>query len=250
MILSQNVDAITLNCEFKMLNTYLGEHYACVADNFKTTLADREVTEINGTHTNGRSHNDVKKLYIKKQHCPYLPLNVGSFFKNLEIYYVMNSHVKHLLTGDLDGLDKLKAFDVSHNPVEQLGRDFFKGHATIEKVSFFDCHLKIVDPEALSPLRNLKIASFQYNVCVDIRGESYTMSTLKTKIREKCHIRNYEDQIYQTVDEVKPMSFAQRNAYLIISFFVITTLVLSLVLVKIVRSKFGNNWNELRSSLI
>ena len=252
MATSSTVDAITLNCKFQMLSTYLGNQYACVADNFKTTFTDREVTETNGTHVTGKSNDDVKKLYIKKQHCPYLPLNIGSFFKNLEIYYVMNSHVKHLLNGDLDGLDNLTVFDVSHNPIEQLGRDFFKGHSTIEKISFFDCHLKIIDVDALKPLVKLTKASFQYNVCIDTQAEKYTMSSLNSKIKEKCHSANYEDQIYNSVDDTKlqTMSFAQQNAYLIISFFAITTIVLSVALVRIVKSKFNNNWNELKSALI
>jgi hypothetical protein len=257
IISSHHVKAITLNCEFKMLNTYLGTHYACVADNLRTTLTDRERTAINGTHESGKSHNDVLKFYVKKQNCPFLPLNVGGFFKNLEIYYVMNSHVKHIMTGDLDGLDKLTAFDVSHNPVEQLGHDFFKDHPTIRKISFFDCHLKIIDPEALTPLKNLETAAFQYNVCIDYqftRRSGDSMSGLKNRI-SKCHTNTYGDQIYNQLDgstpnQTTPMTFTQRNAYLIISFFVLVTVALSVVLVKIVRTKFDNDWKELKNAII
>lgn len=236
-----------------MLQTYLGYHYSCVAENFRTSLNDREITEINGTHVAGKTHNDVKKLYIKKQFCPYLPLKVGDFFTNLEIFYVMNSNVQHLLNGDLDGLTKLNAFDVSHNPVEQLGCDFFKGHETIEKISFFDCHLKIIDAKALDSLVQLKEAHFQYNVCFNFNAaETYQISLLKKEIRQNCHGENYEDQIFNKVEESKKskLSFAQRNANFIILFFVTTTIILAAVLLKIVNSKFGNNWNELKNSLL
>jgi hypothetical protein len=235
-----------------MLNTYLGTHYACVADKLKTTLLDREITAVNGTHVKGKSHDDVKKFYVKKQSCPVLPLNLGGFFKNLEVYYVMNSHLRHLFTGDLDGLHDLKAFDVSHNPVEQLGRDFFKGHESIERISFFDCHLKIIDPEALTPLENLQTAAFQYNVCIDYqytKSFRQTFDQLKNKIL-KCHLNEYGDQIFNEEIKLTSMTFTQRNAYLIISFFVILTITLSVVLVKIVRNKFGNSWSELRNTLI
>lgn len=205
------------------------------------------------------------KIYIKKQFCPYLPLKAGKFFKNLEILYVMNSNVQHLLNGDLDGLDKLIAFDVSHNPIEQLGRDFFKGHGTIQKISFFDCHLKIIDAEALSPLVNLKEATFQYNVCLDFRGNdnhydvSNSIRSLKMRIRDSCHSEKYGNQVFNQFDDVKPsplssrsrsLSFAQRNANLIISLFLIISVVLTAVLVKVFHSKFNNNWSELKKALI
>jgi hypothetical protein len=168
----------------------------------------------------------------------------------------MNSHVKHLMTGDLDGLDKLTAFDVSHNPIEQLGHDFFKGHPTIKKISFFDCHLKIIDPEVLTPLKNLEAAAFQYNVCIDYqftRRSGDSINILKNRIL-KCHTSTYGDQIYNQPDESSPiqtpMTFTQRNAYLIISFFIVVTVALSVVLVKIVRSKFDNDWKELRNAII
>ena len=95
---------------------------------------------------------------MRKQYSPYLPLKVGDFYKNLEILCIANSNVQHLMQGDLKGLDKLEVFDVSHNPIEQLGPDFFKGHGSIESVAFYNCHLKIIDTFVLDPLEKLNSA--------------------------------------------------------------------------------------------
>ena len=95
---------------------------------------------------------------MRKQYSPYLPLKVGDFYKNLEILCIANSNVQHLMQGDLKGLDKLEVFDVSHNPIEQLGPDFFKGHGSIESVLFYICHMKIIDTFVLHPLEKLNSA--------------------------------------------------------------------------------------------
>jgi hypothetical protein len=60
-----------------MQETYLGKYYSCVADNLNTTLDDREIKDIEGTHLAGKTNDDVIKLFIKKHFFPYLPLKVG-----------------------------------------------------------------------------------------------------------------------------------------------------------------------------
>lgn len=217
------------------------------------------MTAITGQHEEIKSNDDVKQLMIKKQACPYLPLNIGSFFKNLEIFYVMNSNVYHLLKGDLEGLTQLKIFDVSHNPIEQLGRDFFEGHASIEVISFYDCHLKLIDPTALDPLKNLSEAYFNMNSCIDF-SDKFNIDGLKVEIRDKCHKEKYKEDIFFDNSESsicassqvsrEPTSFVRNNAYVFISLLSIFIVVLGFVLVKTVRSSFDNNWHEFRNVLV
>lgn len=259
-LLIRNIHAATLDCEFKSQMSHWGSDYTCVAKNFRTTLKDRQITSLTGLHDFKKTNDDVKTLFVKKQSVLYLPMGLANFFKNLETLYVMNSNLQHLMNGDLDGLTKLKIFDVSHNPIEQLGRDFFKGHPTIEKVSFFECHLKIIDPQALDPLVNLQEAHFQYNVCLDVRGDDVTkLSDLKAEIRDKCLTKYYDAEIFRRINETtscnnaiaqKPqsLSFTRKNANVIIFFLAIMLIVVSLVLVQIFRNTFRNNWSELRNN--
>lgn len=255
----QGIQSTTLHCEYKMHSTVWGTRYTCAPNNFRTSLNDRNVTSVQGVHNFGKENSDVKKLFVQKQSCLYLPLNLGSNFPNLEIFYMMNSNVQHLLNGDLDGLSNLKVFDASHNPITQLGRDFFKGHSTIEIVSFYDCHLKIIDPEALNPLINLKEAHFQYNVCLAISADEVSqIDEIKEEIRDKCQTKYYDVKIINEIDDVQAMkahaveesSFTRRNANLIISFLGILSIVLIAVIVRIARTSFGSNWSELRQALI
>lgn len=162
--------ALVLECDFKEHRSYWGLKYACVAKNLKTTLSDRKVTEVTGTHLDGKTNKDVKKVLIQHQNCPYLPTNLGSHFENLEVLYVMKSNVSHLTNDDLTGL-KLKIFDVSYNPIKRLHKDYFNGQDLIEIISFYDCELNYVEKGVLDPLVNLKEGHFQFNECVDYRGD-------------------------------------------------------------------------------
>ena len=158
-----------------MQSSYWGVKYACVAQNLKTSLSERTVTEIKGTHAEGKTSDDVEKVLIEGQTCPYLPINLGTHFKNLEVLYVMKSGVQHLTNVDLHGLTKLKTFDVSYNPITRLHKDFFVGHSNIEVVSFYQCELTFVEKGTLDPLTNLKEGHFQFNACVDYRGDDQSL---------------------------------------------------------------------------
>lgn len=252
-------DATILECEFKTYDdTHWGTRYTCIAKNFKTTLSDRTITEVKGVHGYGKTNADVKRLFIKKQSCSFLPQNIASHFPNLEILYVMNSNVQHLFDGDLDGLTNLKVFDVSHNPVEQLGKDFFKNCVSIEKISFYDCHLKVIDAKALDPLVNLKLGVFDNNVCFDSRGaDASGIRELKAEIRRSCQSEGNEENIFNRHEEmIKCQSFehdlskTKTLAYITVTFLVIALVVLVVVLMKIFKSIFSNNWLELKNTLI
>lgn len=173
---------VSLNCTFKEHSSYWGQKYACVVENLTTSETNRIVTEVKGNHIDGKTNDDVVKVFVQHQYCPYLPINLGTFFKNLEILYVLKSNVSHLTNDDLTGLTKLKLFDVSHNPIERLHHDFFKGHDTIEIISFYDCKLTFIDKGSLSPLVHLKEGHFQGNPCIDFRGDDESL--LPALIRE------------------------------------------------------------------
>lgn len=260
LLMLQKTGGVVLECEFKDLYTQYGSFYTCIAKNFRTELNDRTVTEIKGNHRTGMSNDDVKMFYMKKQPCPYLPLKAGSYFPNLEAIYFIKSNIQHLLSGDLDGLTKLKIFDIQQNPVEVLGRDFFQGQDKIKQISFLDCHLRFIDVEALEPLVNLVDANFRTNKCIDREtGYANTLQGIKNVISNNCQTTHFHEDMLKRKDEnlVCPgyyrgnqkTSFSQRNVYVIMTLMTILSIFVSLVLVKIAKNRFNGNWNELRNTL-
>lgn len=247
--------AVILECDFKQHHSYWGEKYACVAKNLKSTLSDRKVVEVRGTHATGMTNADVKKVLIVGQYCPYLPINLGSHFKNLEVLYVMKSNLSHLTDDDLTGL-KLKIFDVSYNPIKRLHKDYFKGQDSIEIISFYDCELNYVERGVLDPLKSLKEGHFQFNECVDYRGDDEgLLSDLrqelafcdpKYKLTHRDMYHDYDEFDYTTVnvrnkfddhriaEVVLPkLSFLQRHAVVITSLLFIAVLALLGLLYKL-----------------
>lgn len=185
--MSWSVHAISLNCTFKEHTSYWGTKYACVVHDLNTSFNDRFVTKVLGTHIEGKTDDDVAKVMIEHQYCPYLPTNLGTHFKNIDTLYAMRSKVTHLTNNDLTGLTKLRIFDVSYNPIKRLYRDYFKGHESVEIISFYDCALNYIQEGALDPLLNLKEAHFQYNECVDFRGDDVDLlPSLREAINETC----------------------------------------------------------------
>lgn len=193
MLIITSSCGVVLDCTFKNHTSYWGTKYACVVDNLKTSLRFRTVTEVLGEHQPGKSNSDVEKVMISHQNCPYLPIDLGKYFKNLEVLYVMRSNVEHLTTDDLIGLDKLKIFDVSYNPITQITKDYFKGHETLEIISFYDCKLEFVERGALDPLVNLKEGHFEGNICVRYRGDDESkIEVLKEEIKS-CEFHTWDD---------------------------------------------------------
>lgn len=189
--------AVILDCDFDFCATNYGTSYACLATYVKTSLEERRITQVRGSHADEKTNADVEEVFIWKQFCPYLPLDLKTHFPNLQVLYIMESQVQNLIDGDLDNLSGLKIFDVSHNPIEELSRDFFKGQKSIEVISFYNCHLKVIHPEALDQLTNLKKAHFEANVCIDFFCANVTsIEDLKADIKQNCTTALYGDKIF------------------------------------------------------
>lgn len=267
-----------MECDFKDETTNWGVAYTCVAKNFHTSLNDRTVTEVKGQHSLGRTNVDVKKFYVFKQSCPYLPLNVSSFFKNLDIYYIKKSNVQHVLQGDLDGFTTIRIFDVSHNPIEEIKGGIFDGQTSIQIVAFYECHLKFINPFVLDPLTNLQEGHFDHNVCINYRSESAlylqpyeieaSINQLERKIIENCQEGSHDEKLLNPLSEtlkcpnLKPenlrkdellkkvpvLSFTQRNANAIIIFLTVIIIVISVYVIKISRKEQSEGrWNILET---
>ncbi|KAL7030074.1 hypothetical protein ACKWTF_006502 [Chironomus riparius] len=164
------VNAVQMHCEFSSfspMSWYISPRYSCKAVNFETTFRDRILNNVRGLHDADKTDTDIKMLFMHKENCHYIPRNISGFFGNIDVLYIKDSNLQHLMTGDLDGLKSLSIFDVSYNPIDHVGEDFFKGHSSIRIISFYACHIKQIDFGAFDSLTNLQEVSLQYNYCHD-----------------------------------------------------------------------------------
>jgi hypothetical protein len=242
-------NAIVLKCDFKVKTIDDEPLYTCDSDNFRTLAKDRNVSRVTGVHTLGRSDESVKRLMIEKEFCRQLPLGIGEFFKKLEFLYVRDSNVQYLQKGDLDGLKTLKTLDLSHNPIDYLTADVFEGQESIRRIVFWGCHLRYIDPNVLEPLINLREALFDDNICIDSRCESKNcMEGLKKRLEPRCRDTENLSCYKKSKNQEKPKeeaNFAERHAYLIVSFFSLFLLVQGVILFKVLRGKTFRQVNNL-----
>jgi hypothetical protein len=243
MAFANFINSLVLQCSFLTFEFEDKLSYTCTGRNVHTFSNDRTVTGISGNHLVNKSNEDVEQLVIFNETCPFLPRNIGSFFKNLETFSVVHSNVFHLFPGDLDGFTNLRTFNVSHNPIEKLTADFFKGLPSIEVISFMDCHLKFIDPKALDLLVNLQTAYFSSNICIDFADEDY-IEDVKTKITENCSTYNDSDFNPEDYDEIFEMiedeaeSSSSWNVLIIIS-AVFVLIIVSGILLYLLKRKRG-----------
>lgn len=181
-----SINGFNIDCKFGYHQSYWGSEYACVTEPFETNEKNRTITKVTGQHEDGKTNDDVELFLVNKAKCPYLPLDVAKFFKNLKTFYVMKSGVTKLTNDDLKGFGKLQIFDVSYNPIERLEKGFFNGKSAIKVISFYDCALQYVDSEALDPLVNLHEGHFQLNHCVDYRGDAKHLVPILKKHLKNC----------------------------------------------------------------
>lgn len=254
MLLIHSSYQVKLECEYQYRG--IDFSYICVPKNIKTSWNDKTVTEVVGSHLEGKNNSHVDSLVIHNQNCHFIPRNLGQFFPNLENLIIMKSNVQFLLSGDLDGLNKLQYFDVSNNPIEHIGEDFFTGHTSITSVSFSNCHIKKVDFGALDSLKKLTSINFEHNECIDIREEyvnKKTIERLSMLIYSKCHGKgnaiktiNFRECAGNHPNSLSGSSGSATNYILlplgILSFLL--TLLLGFIIFRVYRSKSDGKFNE------
>jgi hypothetical protein len=160
-------------------------------------------------------------------------------------------------------------FDVSHNPIEQIGEDFFKNHASIDTLSFYDCHLKKVANGSLDYLTNLDKIYFDHNVCIDLRREDVSVTTyetadeIKAEIYDKCVGSSYKlrpENVEICMSNKNSEKLISDDAVLssdwtpmFVTLLVLTTLVnivFAVLLIRIFKRNFGSNWQEMKNVII
>lgn len=206
-----------------------------------------------GLHDADKNDKDIKMLFMYKENCQYIPRNISGFFGNIDVLYIKDSNLQHLMTGDLDGLNSLSTFDVSYNPIDHVGEDFFTGHSSIKIISFYACHIKQIDFGAFDSLTNLQEVNLQYNVCHDgllkrtFSGFSVFTAiyltcqgrglTLKSKVEEEClddlkksiDLLENEDHIEETFSDIKRALSPSSFPTVLLTFTLLSILVLIVI---------------------
>jgi Leucine rich repeat len=180
------VDAINLNCHFRNYAwTFItpgGKE--CQVMNFTITSNNETISSINGQN---HSMPNIKTLSFDAQIVNFLPKGIDKLFPELEGLEIRNSSLKSISKNELQGFRKLKVLHLPYNQLESLNSDLFSNNQELLWIGLRNNKLEVIGEHLLTPLKQLKAADFEKNVCID-KSTAFPkeMADLKAEIKKKC----------------------------------------------------------------
>lgn len=205
MFLVTSTHSLDITCDFYDDEwAMLGNVYTCSVKNLTTRILNENVTNIFGTHSEGRSNKDVIKLNIQKQTCEFLPRGFEKFFPNLEGLRIAQSGLVALTQSDLSVFPKLRNCDMFNNYLNALESEIFANCPLLEYLYFGDNQIRTVGYNILKPLKNLKKAIFQGNVCSVQNAQSKVeIVALQKALNRECSTGDEFENLLKEYEEQK-----------------------------------------------
>ena len=110
-----------------------------------------------GTHQAGKTDDDVKCIFFHECKITKVPKGLTKIFRNLEILQINFSDLKNVSRSDLIEYKNFKEFNFYGNNIEYLPGDLFEDFDNLERIFLQNNNFKIVEPNILDGLENLKI---------------------------------------------------------------------------------------------
>lgn len=182
--------AIDVFCEFGFPYAWenIGNVYTCSVKNLSVTTPNETVTNILGIHETGKTNIDVHKLNIAQPNiCQFIPKGFEKFFPNLLGLRVAQTQLVLLTKNDIKVFPKLRNCDMFNNYLRSLDSDLFDETPEVDYLYFGDNQIEEIGYDIFKPLKNLRKAVFQGNVCIRRNAnEKSEVENLQLQINEKC----------------------------------------------------------------
>lgn len=207
------VVSLSIECNFdnELLFDDLKVAYSCsVLKLVVINESERTITEVKGGHVlvPGSKNEDIKQLYIIRQIMAYFPKNFPKFFEHVVAIHAGYNGLKYLEKDDLKVFDKLRFLYLYNNKLEFLQSDLFHENIHLEYVSLHSNRLKHIGSKMLAPLKNLKTAYFNKNICIDKQAvhSEHDVAELRLEIAQKCSDITDEDLFLNLKDNQMKLS--------------------------------------------
>lgn len=189
--------ALVLECNFdyELLFDDLKVSYTCTVEHLITNETKRYVSEIHGKHIENLKHGDITQLHIIHQSMEYFPRGFTKYFENIVAVHAGMNKLKYLERNDIKDFKKMRYLYLYSNLLEVLNSDVFQDNTALEYISFYNNRLTNIGSKILSPLKKLKTAYFNKNICIDKQAVSSEqgISELRLEIALQCSDITDED---------------------------------------------------------
>lgn len=192
---------VRVSCTYRKSNwngAVTGENYQCFVDDLRVEKDTERADSVGGKHSPGKTHGDVRSIFIEKSQAHYWPKGVEKFFRNIEGITVQDSTLKALTQEDLKGFSQLKELFIKNNKLTTLHSGLFDFNPKLKFISFSTNYLRSIPADLIDPIEDLDELRFAYNVCVSRNGKgSNAIKEVLGDVLEKCQNSDTSDDVTQ-----------------------------------------------------
>jgi hypothetical protein len=188
---------IKIDCFFdnELLFDELKVAYTCTVLELVTSKTRRNIVSVNGTHIPDTSNDNITQLHIIHKQMEYFPIGFTKFFEHIVAIHAGMNKLSHLARDDLKEFTKIRFLYLYTNQLKVLESDVFQYNTALEYISFYNNRLMHIGSKILQPLKRLKTAYFNKNICVDKQAVASEegISELRLEIAQQCSNITDED---------------------------------------------------------
>ncbi|KAL7024191.1 hypothetical protein ACKWTF_012939 [Chironomus riparius] len=185
--------SVEISCSYSVQNYYiLWKIYSCVIST--VTSSENEFADIVGTHTTGKTHNDVLGLYGTTGNIEKFPKGLERF-RNLKVVYLYNGQIKELRSDDLQYLPELVELYFDNNKIEVIEDGTFKFNLKLVAISFKNNRVYHISANVFDHLTSLTYLWLNGNICPnsvarnDRNGVLSLIATAKSSCQSPAFVR-------------------------------------------------------------
>jgi len=150
-----------------ILNSITGSLYGCTVKNslIIDSPSKAQINSVTGTHTGGKSDNDVAIFLISSGPIQYFPRGMDKFFKNLIGIGIYSTTIKEIHQDDLKPYTKLQYLDLLTNNIEVLNDGLFDYNPEMVGIRMDSLKISQIGMNVFGHLQKLLTLHFCGNVC-------------------------------------------------------------------------------------
>lgn len=139
------------------------DSYGCVVEDLPVNSI-LIVTNVIGTHEEGKSNADVKSLEFLFSIWAFLPSGIENFFPNISDVRIGVS-LTSISASDLKSFPKLTTFTLNNNRIQRLPGDLFRHNLFLEIIEIEEYEIVDISDKIFDSLEKLKKVTLKKNEC-------------------------------------------------------------------------------------
>lgn len=171
MIVLHLTTSINIDCRYIIADwgSVLGTIYWCSVQNDPSIKFREEsiITSVSGTHSFGKSNDDLRVFYINSKTVNYFPKGIEKTFKNLQGIELTNSSLQEITQSDVSVFPELVVLYLGFNCLQVLEQGLFDFNPKLKIINLFRNKISQIYPNVFDNLKQLFTLHLDENTCIN-----------------------------------------------------------------------------------